>query len=251
MRSLVKMENKLNKKGSHVGFVLSFVIFVTFIIFLYSITSPVTRVETGKQDLLNNLEKSLSRELFQEDITTASISLDDSYILSNGAGCIEIGDIAGLENVNSVAKNETNYKFDSLFNVKTKIDWDGRSKFIKIFYSEELPQDAYNPSGCSAVVQGSDYTLGQVITQAYTFESKVINISNYINSGRENYTKIKEALLIPSGDEFGFKFRNASENEIGTEEGDITANVYVREIPIQYIDEEANIKPGFLSIKVW
>ena len=49
----------MKKTGSHVGFVLSFVVFVTFLIFIYSVLVPTTKI----QDKPLILEKVGSEEI--------------------------------------------------------------------------------------------------------------------------------------------------------------------------------------------
>ena len=49
----------ISKKGSHVGVVVSFVIFVTFLVFLYTIVQPATVREKDRQYLLDYLTLNL------------------------------------------------------------------------------------------------------------------------------------------------------------------------------------------------
>ena len=48
-----------NRKGSHVGVVVSFVVFVTFLVFLYLIIQPATIRERDKQYILDYLKLNL------------------------------------------------------------------------------------------------------------------------------------------------------------------------------------------------
>ena len=72
-----------------------------------------------------------------------------------------------------------------------------------------------------------------------------------INRYEIGYENLKDELKIPVGSEFGFSFTNRTSGVVGTEEKNISTSIYAEEIPIQYIDGEANINPGFISIKVW
>ena len=49
----------MNKKGSHVGFMLSFVIFITFIVFLFIVFNPRINFRQSKELVLENLEMEL------------------------------------------------------------------------------------------------------------------------------------------------------------------------------------------------
>lgn len=235
----------MNKRGSHVGVVLSFVIFVTFIIFIYSITSPVTRVERGKQDLLGFLKVELINE-FSADMTTETILIKKSV-----PNCVKI-DTEDGSNLVTVAKNEENENIlDSYFDgdvVQVEI---GSATQIKIYYSEKFI-GGQEISGCNNVLQeGDDFEFGLIRTLEYVFNNSIVNFSQYISTP-ENYEAIKEKFNIPATDNFGFIFEDGDRNVIvQTEEKEVPTDIYVEEVPIQYVDNEANIKPGFLKIKVW
>ena len=59
----------MNKRGSHVGVILSFAIFITFMVFLYFIIEPAIRIQGDKQNILDNLERELL-EKFSANLTT-------------------------------------------------------------------------------------------------------------------------------------------------------------------------------------
>ena len=58
----IKMKNR-KKGGTHVGMMLSFVIFITFITFLYTIIQPSIQVQKSKQVTLDVLKENLIREI--------------------------------------------------------------------------------------------------------------------------------------------------------------------------------------------
>jgi hypothetical protein len=60
----------MNKKGSHIGFMLSFAIFITFIVFLFAIFSPRVNLRQNKELILKQLETTLLTEF---DSTLANI----------------------------------------------------------------------------------------------------------------------------------------------------------------------------------
>jgi hypothetical protein len=229
-----------NKRGSHVGIVLSFVIFVTFIIFLYSALEPAIKTDKNKQILSDYLEIELIKQ-FSANLTSAIISNDTDPSLFN---CLKINS-SELEGggLNAIVKdredNPVNSK--SLTN-SLEIDWTNE-EFFKIYYSEEFQVGDYT---C-----GSSHKSYNILTLKkgnYIFETKIKKIINYTD---ENYEKFKKELNIPLGSEFGFSFKNNSKDIIKTKEKDIYTNVYVREIPIQYYNSEAVIMSGSIELKVW
>ncbi len=235
----------MNKRGSHVGVVISFVIFITFIIFLYSITEPITRVERGKQDLLEFLKTELINE-FTADMTTETI-----LITNEGVGnCIKI-DTEDAANINTIAKDEeTEDILGSYFDGDyIKIERNEATQ-IKIYYSEKFIDNA-EIAGCDNEITETDFEFGLVRTLTYVFNSSIMNFSDFIST-QEGYDAVKEKFNIPSADNFGFAFEDGDRNIIvQTEEREVSTDIYVEEVPMQYVDNEANIKPGFLRIKVW
>ena len=65
----------------------------------------------------------------------------------------------------------------------------------------------------------------------------------------ENYQN--KDLNIPDSDYFSFKFTNSEGNILGTSEKNTSISVYAKETQVQYIDKDANIKEGFLIVRIW
>lgn len=234
------------KKASHVGLVLSFVIFITFIIFIYSITSPLTTVDRGKQDLLEFLKVELINE-FSSDMTTETILITNTEV----PNCVKI-DTEGESSMITIAKDEgTGEILESYFDGgEVEIKRNGATR-IKVYYSNKFINEK-EEIGCTAkIVEGDDFNFGLIRTLEYVFNNSIVNFSQYISTP-ENYEAVKEKFNIPASDNFGFVFEDGDRNVIvETQEKEVSTDIYVEEIPIQYVDNEANIKPGFLKIKVW
>src|SRR3989338_4723442 len=79
----------IGKRGSHVGVMLSFVIFVTLLIFLYSAIQPLTKTKKEKQSLLDFLKVELIKK-FSADLTTVTISVDDSISYDDTTNCLKV-----------------------------------------------------------------------------------------------------------------------------------------------------------------
>ncbi len=58
----------MNKKASHVGFMLSFVIFLTFIVFFFVVFNPIVNFDGNKEPSLEHLERNLL-EMFDSNLT--------------------------------------------------------------------------------------------------------------------------------------------------------------------------------------
>ena len=67
---------RIGKRGSHVGVVISFVIFVTFLAFLYSILQPTTIRERDRQYVLDYLSLNLIGNA-TGNMTTMLVNVDE------------------------------------------------------------------------------------------------------------------------------------------------------------------------------
>lgn len=229
-----------NKKGSHVGIVLSFVIFITFLIFIYTILQPEIRIQKDKEAFLDYLKIELMEEI-STDLTSISVN-------SGAAGsCLEFKNLAKDTEINShlIVKDELgNIVQSEISDDNLCIEGNG---FFKIYHSEKFEESTDSVSGCN-LVKVEDYTIGLVRTEEYVFDTKVIDL---IEDYENNPNNLRSKLKVPIGSEFGFGLTYSDETKIGTEEKEISTNIYAEEIPVQYIDSEANINLGFINIQVW
>ena len=232
-----------NKRGTHVGVILSFLIFVTFLAFLYSITEPATRVSRDKLDLLEYLKVELLNK-FSEDMSSVTVRI------INTGSCGKFEDFGGLEELGVVVKDEAEEIVESYVELNGDTEVSSYSGLMKFYYSTQFNRGS--SLGCSSLIDSSDYEISIFRTTEQIFESKIINTSESIESIPGYYEELKEELGVPFDDNFGFTFSNSTKDFItGTEEKDIGVDIYSEEIPIQYIDDKANINPGFLNIRVW
>lgn len=239
----------MNKKGSHVGVVLSFVIFVTFLSFLYLILEPPMRIQKGKESLLDYLKIELT-ERFSEDLTSASVTIEKQL----PQPCIELENLVTELSITPVVivKDESGKIFPNEIdgdNLKIDREEDNDVFFFKIYSSEELEEGSGGTfTSCRLYAKDMGYTIGLVRTDVYIFEKKVIEL---IDAYKTDYQILKDELNIPLGNEFGFSLVYSNNTKIGTEEKGISRDIYAKEIPVQYVDGEANIDLGFLNIWVW
>jgi hypothetical protein len=176
--------------------------------------------------------------------TETILILDDSVDT-----CIKI-DTEDASNLLTIAKDEeTGEILESYFNGdEVEVKRDGAVR-LKIYYSEKFV-DGVASLGCTLISEDS-YEFGLVRTLEYVFNYSIVNFSQHI-SNAENYEAVKARFNIAASDNFGFVFEDGERNIIvQTQEQEVSTDIYVEEVPIQYVDNEANIKPGFLKIKVW
>lgn len=244
------MRNKnKNKRGSHIGIVLSMIIFVSFLIFLYIVIEPAIKTQKDKQILLDSLKLNLQEELFA-NLTIVTISIDEGYSVPPIKDCLNINHVEGVGNLDSIVRNETGIVKSDSYPTYLKIEWpDHNKRFFKIYYSEESFNDfPFEGGDCVSPGEGTDYMIESIKTNEKIFETKIIEFMNlYENS----YEDVKEMLNFPAGNEFGFSFTYSNETTIGIEEINISLDIYTEDVPVQYVNKSANVNLGYLTVIVW
>ncbi len=244
------MEKRGNNRGSHVGMILSFVIFITFIIFLYTILRPAVNI-TGadKKSIMSYLEKSLIENV-SANFTSASVEINNS---KNPAGtCVKLLNFLLTTDMSPptlIVKNETGgiqASNQDLFNLVI-IRAERNNRFFKIYYSSEFKRINVTEAAC-AVLTDKEYKMGLVKTEETIFERKLYNI---IDDYRNDYERLRGELKTPPGSEFGIIFTQSNGTKIEVGNTPKSASVYAEEIPVQYIDDYANTHSGYLGIKIW
>lgn len=252
---------KKNKNGSHVGMILSFVIFITFLVFLYSIIKPTINTGKDKQTILQNIETKIIQNT-SANFTVTSVKINENSIQDKI--CIQFVTLLTFE-VSEIpfpiiVKNEygtiENSYIVDLTLPDLIIDRDTKNElFFKVYSSTELNGGLpTKPSGLQCTKKKNDegsggYTIGSIILDRYIFES---NINSLKTAYETDYEKMKEDLNIPPGTEFEFIFTKSDGTAITpTGERLKPANVYAEENPVQYVDANANIQSGFIKITVW
>ena len=252
------------KGGTHVGVVLSFVIFVTFLVFIYSSLADPVISQSSKQSILNNLKLQLFGKIYVEDFIIFTIT-NNTPIPAHGAqkDCIKITSIIDdipNENIDEeklTIKNESDYilsyRFlggDNHLRIGIINDLYSSGFFLKVYYSQDLNRaspDLPN-TGCENFVGEDFVALGYIRKEIQIFESSIINL---INNYTTNYEGLKDELGIPPDSDFWFSFEYANGTVIEMDKRIPSTDVYAGAIPVQYVDNEANILLGLINIKVW
>ncbi len=235
-----------NRNGSHVGFVVSFVLFVTFIVFMYAIIS--FRVDFGqeKANSLNYIKAEVTDRV-SENLTGVSVSIGHN----NPQSCVQLVDFflkTGIGNRFIVRDDSGNILQSGKNGNDLFLERNGNF-FLRVYGSEEFNASGGSLSGCqplSEVSQG--YTIGISRDSTEFFESKVLNLfENYT----QNYEALKKDMKVSSGDEFGFGFTYNNGTEVRTPEENATINIYAERMAVQYIKRDAARESGFMDVMVW
>lgn len=241
---------KLNKekKGSHVGMVLSFVIFIVFLLYIFSLINPEFGTRDNKKTLLETLEKNLLEETNLEvDVITLGIDSETDY---KDYDCFKLPEIDGTENKKVIVKDKDNEiipaKKESSGEISVKWKEINRN-YNKLYFSEEFNSQEPSCDNPSLLGKG-DYSINLRKKQNYTSKESSKNFSELTN------TEIEEKIEIPAGVTFRFAFEYAN----GEEKGNINEskipedkNIYTNEFPVQYINKSAKTESGKLKTIVW
>tara|TARA_B100000315_G_C14505787_1_gene554535 strand:- start:302 stop:1024 length:723 start_codon:yes stop_codon:yes gene_type:complete len=240
----MKIPRRRGKKAaSHVGVVISFVIFITFLTFLYSILIEPSVNKSSKESVLESL-KINAKEYLSSDLTTITI-----MIKNMPQACIRLNGLISDSGINSriIVKNEeeevqTAYVLsDDLEISRDNLD----DVFFKIYSTENFAEvSSEGETPCNPTT----HEKGLVRTKNYVSEKKV---SNLLDDYETSYETLKKDLQISSGNEFGFGFIYSNKTVVKTKETPETLDIYAVEIPVQYFDSDAKVHVGRINLRVW
>lgn len=225
-----------NKKGSHLGIVFSLIIFVGFLVFLYVIAAPGLIPQKDKTLAMEQLKIKLP-ESFSADLTEITASSPDGVV-----GCLEIS----YPNFGTyyIVKDNGGVVVPSFLEGSTLKINTNPNEFYKVYSSEQN-------LGYTGSDMGTCFIAGTIKSSKISkkvFETKIIE---FIGLYGDDYEDLKEGLNIAFETDFSFKFTDKDELVVGPDITDKTLEIYVEEIPLEYVDAEANLNPGILTISVW
>ena len=124
-----------------------------------------------------------------------------------------------------------------------KVESQGEN-FLKIYSSEEEFAFSGVSGSCLEIGEG-DYSIGSSREQKMIFETRMRGV---VGEYGADYETLKEKLGMTR--DFSFSFVLDDSEEIG-EISSAGKEVYADRIPISYVDSQAEIKSGFINIRVW
>mgnify|MGYP001614895559 CR=1 FL=1 len=234
------------KKGSHVGFVISFVLFITFVVFMYAIISSRATVGQEKANSLDyvkeEITKRVSANLAEVSVSIGAQNPQSCVQLTNFFSKTGLGDrffaLDDSENILQTGKGGNDLFVQRNGNL-----------FFRVYGSGEFNVSGGAVTGCQSLNEGPNgYILGLSRDSKEIFETRVLTLfENYTG----NYETLKGEMKISSSDEFGFRFVYNNGTEIRTPERNLTTNIYAERVPVQYIKSNAKRESGFLDSIVW
>ena len=222
-----------NKRGSHVGIVISFTFFIAFIIFAYSIFAPSLITKSQMQDSIKVLEDAF-KERIKEDVFIIRTYDSDST-------CISISKPSNsFSNENIIARNSSSKINSGIYGDNIIID--GQKGFVKVYFSS----DSFNFENHT-----SFSSCDQENTQSLTLENKYLEnkILYWVNQSVSNYSDFHSELGANFEFEVLFDYKNGT--IIGDRGKNVKTDVFAQTLTIEYLSYEAQDKVADLIFSVW
>jgi len=245
---------RMNKRGSHVGVMVSFAIFIFFLIFLYVVLEPISNSRAEPKSRIDLLAEKII-ETISDDVNVTQIKIDNN----RPNLCVDLNsDISGWEIVSKLGGpnlvirdmkgNDLEMSvLDPAINLLRDAQPD--TAFTAYYNFDHFPGKSGNPiSGCQGIRYPGDYHLEQTKTYRYAFSKKISTLTSIYES---NYTFLKKSFEINDFNDFNFRFTFANGTVIGPPEKEVTTDVYIREFPVQHMDQNASVYLGYLKIFYW
>jgi hypothetical protein len=243
-----------NKRGSHIGIMISFMIFITFIVFFLSVVTTKIEKNKNKETTLDYIEMKILRNT-SYPLTTAIVNITQQ---AGDNSCVELKDLFIYLNSTSyggVVKDYNNnlqnsYVDDEEIQKNLKINRsDSGETFFELFLSPAFEKFTLNDDlTCTLKINPEGYKFLSIRKDnIYAFESEFERLNE---SYSIDYEKLKTELFVPEGNEFIFEFEKSNGEIVKPNKNLTTKNVYSDEVPLQYIDKNGNIQSGFLRVKI-
>lgn len=246
---MIKKILKRKKSQIHVEMIISFVIFVGFLIAIFFIINPLA-VKKTDYTLINNLQDKVIENL-SFDYSSVSLTLDeglsfsgDCFIVSNPfniSSILEVQDTSG-----SILEASNNFLNKELIIDKSST---ADKRYYKLYFSDEFNPSLDIPSGCSTLDE-ANYSFGLFVNNEGVLYENLVPFNNlYI----QDYDKLKKELGIEGDFEFVIYDINRSVilNESLYKHRIKNINVISREMPLKTLDKNSQEKNIILNLRAW
>jgi hypothetical protein len=247
-----KLYNKMSKgkmmfgrtAQAHVEMIISFVIFVGFVLAIFIFINPVQQQKTTYASL-DLIQEALIANLSSQ-ISYVPLVINPSLRILNN--CFSINNTFKFSSV--LAKDFAGKIISSKIAGSEVLIQNVSSKLYNLYSSSVVSNySSISFAGCQAL-SASDYSLGVLVEENRVF---IENIRNLNNQYVLDYPKIKENLKLENN--FDFVVYNLSRGIIfngslqvhKVRNGDNLA----RDIPMRIVDENASEMDIIFSLRVW
>ena len=207
-----------NKAQIHIEIIISFVIFVGFLIFVLVFINPLAT--TSSKQINTEEVKQVILEKMSEKVGILSAIVDTS------------DDCYSLEGVSEYGSNFVEFK-------------DADRKYT-LYFSDIFGEGTIS---CSSKT-GTNFVLGVYYEDEIIFEDYVKELKEGYET---NYEYLKESLEVDS--DFAFNFKNLAGDSLpelsATKESPTGVERDAQESPVKIIDSSGNLQDRILNLRVW
>lgn len=227
------------KKGQkHLDVILSFVIFILFVVFLLIFFNPIK--EYSKSTTYLDMTEKKILEYVSTNLTVVSLTFVNPPASGN---CfyitLSLPNKVIIKDENSAMTNANKNGDRIYFQTTTK-------RFYKIYSSNELNESSVGGAACQELAE-SNYTIGVTNFYKKVSYSKLIGLNGSYSS---NYTQLKQALGLEN--DFNIAVKSDSGYLFKAEKFKPKAtDIMAKDIPIQILNENASLIPAIMNIQTW
>ena len=236
----------LKRSQSHVEMIVSFILFVGFVVFLLLVFNPQKYTPPGYGSI--DAVQTILMKNISVDYNYTSVILTPSTSLSGQ--CFEISPIAGINRTIAVKNSGGSLTYSNITNDgKIIIQSISSERFYGLcssdFFSELTP-------GCSGEIipleKSKNYSLGILTTKSAVLYE---NIEELNRSYYSDYEELKKSLGLKN--DFSFVVRNEANYFLfdTSLKQPQNVNVLSREIPFLSINKTGSTENLFINLEVW
>jgi hypothetical protein len=237
---MVKMIGKKGISG-HIELILSFLIFITFVVFLLIFVNPIKKTNTTTYYL--DLTESAIMDNIKTNLTTFSVTLP-----SNALACFCIPYPSPGADKKLIVKNDKGEIVTATY-IGGNICINGGNRFHKIYFSEEFEEVPVACDPATNTLAEGTYTIG-VLNEYDKVSGKAL--SNLNEDYNDDYANLKINLAIPG--DFNIIVNLTDNGEYlayGKTQEPKNAEIMAREIPIEIINSTGGFIPAVMNLQAW
>ncbi len=229
------------KKGSHIEMIISFILFVSAVMFAYTIIEKPLKFNVNMDSVSGTVHKKIMNYLAEEAIIVR-LSHDGSSANIN----FTTPNISWMLIPEAIAVDENFTQLPVYFDSSNTVVSVNNSKLIKVYYVDHNASGAENLSLQSyANINGN---VSNVNRKKIMFENKIINVLNFTRASEFSF---RDKIGIASKYEFDISFDYLNGTVISSNNRSVLSDVYSRNNFIFYINKTGGMNVGKIYVKVW
>jgi len=249
-----------SKRGSHVDVIISFVIFIGFVVFFYAIIQPNVTTKIGKTAFLDFMGGELIKNLTGGDLMRISTGIQYAGGLSDCVYLDPFATSAGITSFRLNVKNSTGAIFPASYsgnNLYINMSQDKQNNYLfSVYYSSSFSViTSGTMNGCKHLTtldSSNHYSIGQI--ENYSLENYIWenNIKQLISLYNSSYATVKDWFNLSASENFRFDFTYQNQTVIGTGNNiPASISVYSQIFPVVYISQNSSLEAGNLIVRAW